>query len=354
MAQDGGKFAQRIGPNFDRALGNRRLQASVPNRHFARVAKADFIGKSPAFNSILEMIEAIAARKCPVIITGETGVGKEMVARQIHNASDRAGKVFVPVDCATLTGQLFESQLFGHVRGAFTSAVDSTLGFFRAADGGTIFLDEIGEISIELQAKLLRVLQEDTVTPLGSTKSYLIDIRVLCSTNRNLHELVEEGSFRPDLYYRLNVVNLEVPPLRQRKEDILPLAEYFLANQSSFYGEPPKVLSSTTKKLLLNYSWPGNVREVANAIERAYVLTIGREIQPAVMPFEIIIADSPSYPKHELPTLDEVKRRIITQTLEFTRGRKLAAAKILGIERRKLNRLIEKLNISVTRENAGS
>lgn len=294
------------------------------------------------------MVKVVAARKCPVIITGETGVGKEMVARQIHNASNRADKVFVPVDCATLTGQLFESQLFGHAKGAFTGAVNRTLGFFRAADGGTIFLDEISEIPFELQAKLLRVLQESSVTPLGSTEYYPIDVRVLCATNRSLSEVVKEGSFRADLYYRLNVVNLEVPPLRQRKEDILPLAKYFLTNQSAFYNEPLKELNHSVEKLFLNYSWPGNIRELANAIERAYVLTTGQEIQAASLPFEIIVADSTPYPKHELPTLDEVKHKIIIQTLEFTRGRKLAAAKILGIERRKLNRLIEKLNISVT------
>jgi DNA-binding NtrC family response regulator len=308
---------------------------------------SDFIGQSPAFNSLAETIKAIAARKCSIIITGETGVGKEMVARQIHYSSDRCQKTFVPVDCTTLTGQLFESQLFGHVKGAFTSAVSATLGFFRAADGGTVFLDEISEIPLELQAKLLRVLQENSVTPLGSTKSYPIDVRVLCSTNRNLRDMVKEEIFRSDLYYRLNVVNLEVPPLRQRKEDILPLAEYFLANQAAFYGEELKVLSATAKKLLLNYAWPGNIRELANAIERAYVLTTCREIQPSAMPFEIIIADSQMYPKDELPTLDEVKRKIITQTLKFTGGRKIAAAKILGIERRSLNRLIDKLNISL-------
>jgi DNA-binding NtrC family response regulator len=311
------------------------------------MAQIEFVGRSPAITSILETVEAIAARKCPVIITGETGVGKELVARQIHNASDRCEKVFVPVDCTTLTGQLFESQLFGHVRGAFTGAVDTTLGFFRAADGGTVFLDEISEIPLELQAKLLRVLQDGAVTPLGSIKSYPVDVRVLCATNTDLCEMLKEGTFRADLYYRLNVVNLEVPPLRQRKEDILPLAEYFLANQSTFYSEPPKVLSPTAKELLLNYAWPGNVRELANAMERAYVLTTGREIQPAVLPFEVIIADSQLYPEHELPTLDEVKRRIITQTLEFTQGRKIAAAKILGIERRCLNRLIDKLDISL-------
>ena len=343
-----------VGPGFNKALESRRLLDCASSKRSPQIVNSDFIGKSPAFNSILEMIKAIAARKCPVIVTGETGVGKEMVARQIHNASDRADKVFVPVDCATLTGQLFESQLFGHTRGAFTGAVNNTLGFFRAADGGTLFLDEISEIPLELQAKLLRVLQESSVTPLGSTKSHPIDIRVLCATNQNLHEMVKEGTFRDDLYYRLNVVNLEVPPLRQRKEDILPLAEYFLANQAAFYGEPPKVLNPTAKKLILNYSWPGNVRELANAIERAYVLTVGREIQPAALPFEIIISDSPAYPKHELPTLDEVKRRVVTQTLEFTKGRKLAAAKILGIERRRLNRLIKKLNIPVVSKNTGS
>lgn len=343
-----------IGPDCRRDLKNSRGGDFAPVKGPSKTANNDFIGKSAAFNSIVEMIEAIASRKCSIIITGETGVGKEMVARQIHNASGRAGKVFVPVDCATLTGQLFESQLFGHTRGAFTGAIDHTLGFFRAADGGTIFLDEISEIPLELQAKLLRVLQEEAVTPLGSTKSYHIDVRVLCASNCNLQEMVKEKTFRADLYYRLNVVDLEVPPLRQRKEDIMPLAEYFLANQSSFYGEPPKSLSDTAKTLLLSYAWPGNVRELSNAIERAYVLTTGREIQPAALPFEIIISDSPAYPKHELPTLDEVKRKIVTQTLEFTKGRKLAAAKILGIERRQLNRLIERYDISVTKTGTDS
>jgi len=341
-----------MGTDLNEVLKNRRLGNFASEKRYAPAAGVNFIGKSPAFNSILEMVRAVAARKCPVIITGETGVGKEMVARQIHALGDRAEQVFVPVDCTTLTGQLFESQLFGHTRGAFTGAVDSTLGFFRAADGGTIFLDEISEIPLELQAKLLRVLQENSVAPLGSTKTYPINVRILCATNRNLSEMVKEGTFRADLYYRLNVVNLEVPPLRQRKEDILPLAEYFLANQSLFYNEPPKVLSAAVKKLLVNYAWPGNIRELANAIERAYVMTIDREIQPAVMPFEIIVADSTAYPKHELPTLDEVKRKIILRTLEFTKGRKIAASKILGIERRQLNRLIEKLNIPQTKKNA--
>lgn len=314
----------------------------------------DFLGKSPAFNSVMEVIRAIATRECPVIITGETGVGKEMVARQIHASGHRASGVFVPVDCTTLTGQLFESQLFGHVKGAFTSAVDSTLGFFRAADGGTIFLDEISEIPLELQAKLLRVLQERRVTPLGSAKSCPVNVRVLCATCKDLQDMVRKGTFRSDLYYRLDVVRLEVPPLRHRKEDILDLAEYFLKNQSTFYSEPAKIFSESVKLLLRNYAWPGNVRELSNAIERAYVLTDGSEIQPAVMPFEIIISDSPAYPKDQMPTLDEVKRKVITQTLEYTKGRRIAAAKILGIERRQLNRLMDKLDIRAAQTDKNS
>ena len=344
--------AQRKESNSNKALGSKGGFAGALGARFTQNTDRYFIGKSPAFNSILEMIDAIATRKCSIIITGETGVGKEMVAKQIHCVSGRKDEVFVPVDCTTLTGQLFESQLFGHVKGAFTSAVDNTLGFFRAANGGTIFLDEISEIPLELQAKLLRVLQQSTVTPLGSTKSYPIDIRILCATNRSLSDMVKNGTFRSDLYYRLNVVNLEVPPLRQRKEDILPLAEHFLANQSAFYDEPAKKLSDDAQKLLLNYSWPGNIRELANAIERAYVLTADEEIHSAALPFEILIADSTPYPKNELPTLDEVKRKIISQTLAFTKGRKIAAARILGIERRQLNRLIEKLNISTPKKNS--
>jgi len=169
---------QEIRPDFSRTLRNRQLRDCAANSRAVQAGNDDFIGKSPAFNSILEIIRAVAARKCPVIITGETGVGKELVARRIHYAGDRADKVFVPVDCTTLTGQLFESQLFGHVKGAFTGAIDNTLGFFRAADGGTIFLDEISEIPLELQAKLLRALEQGAITPLGSTKSCPTDVRI--------------------------------------------------------------------------------------------------------------------------------------------------------------------------------
>ena len=312
------------------------------------VVRSEFvIGTSAAFGSILETIKTVAGRQCSMIICGETGAGKEMVARQIHCLSDRSDKVFVPVDCTTLTGQLFESQLFGHVKGAFTGAVSDTLGFFRAASGGTIFLDEISEIPLDLQAKLLRVLQESTVTPLGSVKSYPIDIRVLCATNRDLKQVVAEGKFRADLFYRLNVVTVEVPPLRQRPEDIISLAEYFLARQADLYGEPLKTLDEQAKKLLVEYSWPGNVRELANVMERAYVLTEAQVITPAALPTEILVAAPVKNGEARLPTLDEAQRKVIIQALNAASGRKMAAAKILGLERRKLNRLMERYNISL-------
>ncbi|MBC8377580.1 MAG: sigma-54-dependent Fis family transcriptional regulator [Planctomycetes bacterium] len=311
-------------------------------------SESTLIGDSDAFAALLEMIQSIAHRRCCVTITGETGTGKEMVARKIHDHSDRYDKPFVPVDCTTLTGQLFESQLFGHVKGAFTGAIHDTLGFFRAADKGTIFLDEISEIPLELQAKLLRVLQEGSVTPVGSTQAYPIDVRILCATNRDLKKMVDTKEFRPDLYYRVNVVNLEIPPLRQRSEDILPLAKHFLANIADFYDETAKILSSRTEEMLLKYHWPGNVREMANAMERCHVLTKSGAIEPSVLPAEVLMfsyaethADSP------LPTLDAAKERLITEALKVTGGRKVATARILGIDRRKLNRLIQRLNITV-------
>jgi len=308
--------------------------------------KPVLVGNSDLFSSLMGTLESVARRHCCVMISGETGTGKEMVARKIHHTSPRSAMPFIPVDCTTLTGQLFESQLFGHVKGAFTGAIHDTLGFFRAADGGTIFLDEISEIPLDLQAKLLRVLQERMVTPVGSTQSFPIDVRVLCAANRDLKEMVSKNEFRADLYYRINVVNLEIPPLRQRAEDILPLANHFLAKQADFYEEPAKKLTMETERLLLKYHWPGNVREMANAMERAYVLSTEGAIEPSVLPKEILVsAYTTAEANGPLPTLDDAKGKLIADALRVTGGRKVAAAKILGIDRRRLNRLIEKLNV---------
>lgn len=281
------------------------------------------------------------------MITGETGTGKEMIARNIHFHSQRPDKPFIPVDCTTLTGGLFESQLFGHIKGAFTGAIHDTLGFFRAADGGTIFLDEISEIPLELQAKLLRVLQEGMVTPVGSTISYPVDVRVLCASNRDLKKMVDKNEFRVDLFYRINVIKLEIPPLRQRVEDILPLAKHFVRRLAEFYGEPVKKLSPRTEEFLLKYHWPGNIREIANAMERAYVLTHAEVIEPSVLPSDILMCDYAVRPDSALPTLDAAEQKLVSEALRVTSGKKTAAARILGIDRRRLNRIIERLHIQV-------
>jgi transcriptional regulator with PAS, ATPase and Fis domain len=308
---------------------------------------------SESFTSLLDTIRSIASRQCCVTLVGETGTGKEMLARKIHQYSDRRDQVFIPVDCTTLTGPLFESQLFGHTKGAFTGATDNTMGFFRAAHGGTIFLDEISEIPLELQAKLLRVLQEGTVTPLGSTHAVPIDVRVVCATNRDLRQMVTDGDFRADLYYRLNVITLHVPPLRQRTADILPMANHFLKNISRFYNEPPKTLSCQVERLLLEYPWPGNARQLANAIERAYVMTDGSMIETEALPPDMLIEKQTKAGESSLLTLDAAKERLITEALQRTKGQKTAAAKILGIDRRQLNRIIEKLNIEVAQTRTG-
>ncbi len=303
---------------------------------------------SESLTSLLDTIASVASRQCCAMLVGETGTGKEMLARKIHQYSSRRDNVFIPVDCTTLTGPLFESQLFGHIKGAFTGATDNTMGFFRAAHGGTIFLDEIGEIPLELQAKLLRVLQEGTVTPLGSTHSVPIDVRVICATNRDLRQMVTDGDFRADLYYRLNVITLHVPPLRQRPADILPLAGHFLKNISRFYNEPPKTLSSQVQRLLLEHPWPGNARQLANAIERAYVMTNGPIIETEALPPDVLVEKQTKAGENSLLTLDAAKERLITEALRKTNGRKSPAARILGIDRRQLSRIVDKRNIEIT------
>jgi transcriptional regulator with PAS, ATPase and Fis domain len=302
-----------------------------------------FISKSDKMKSILEMVDATSSRKSTVLITGETGVGKELIAREIHSRSKRADNVFVPVNCSTFTGDLFESQMFGHVKGAFTGALYDTLGFFRAADNGTIFLDEIGETPINQQAKLLRVLQEQKVTPLGATKSHPVDVRVICASNRNLTEMIGENRFRSDLFYRLNVININIPPLRERRDDILPLARYFLKKHAELYQDKNvKVLSRDAEELVLNYSWPGNVRELENAIESAYVLTPSEIISSSQLPVQLILPDDKKYSQNIIPSMREMKYSLVTRALEYTGGRKIEAAKILGIDRRKLNRILLK------------
>ena len=308
-----------------------------------------FVGSSASFESIIDSIQTVAPRHSCVIILGETGAGKEMVARQIHAHSERAGGPFVPVDCSALSGAILESQLFGHVKGSFTGAVRDTLGFFRAAEGGTLFLDEIGEIEPDLQAKLLRVLQESCVTPVGATESVPVNVRVLCATNRDLKEMVREGTFRADLYFRLNVFKIEIPPLRERKNDILMLGRHFLRQQARLYDEPVKELSPETIRILMNYDWPGNVRELANVMEHVHIATEEPVIEPHVLPSDVLNRDL------ELPledasfmSFEDLQKRLVIRALSKTNGRKMAAARLLKIDHRKLDRLVEQFHLEPT------
>lgn len=312
-------------------------------------SRRDFVGRSCAFRSINETIETVASRKSSVIITGETGTGKEMIARQIHNLSDRKNKPFVPVDCTALSGQILESQLFGHVKGAFTGADRDTLGFFRAADGGTVFLDEIGELEVDLQAKLLRVLQDSAVTPVGDTKARPIDVRVVCATHRDLKKMIGSGDFRADLYFRLNVFAMEMPPLRDRRDDIQPLCEHFLQKQAELYDEPVKQLSPEANTVLEGYSWPGNVRELANAMEHAHVASRGREIGPADIPSDVLDGDiERCMQQDECLSFKELKKKLVVRALQKANGRKMATARLLEIDHRKLDRLVEQFGLKPT------
>ena len=230
------------------------------------------VGESLSFRCVLETLHTIAPRQCTAVLFGESGTGKEMAARLIHTLSHRASGPFIPVDCSNLSGELLASELFGHVRGAFTGADRDTLGFFRAADGGTIFLDEIGEMEAPVLARLLRVLQESTVTPVGASIAHPINVRVICATHRDLEAMVAEGTFRSDLYYRLNVFAIKIPPLRERPDDIFDLARHFVAKYSKEYHLKRRI-SVSSLKALQRYPFPGNVRELMNVINKAVVIS---------------------------------------------------------------------------------
>src|SRR5438876_7563358 len=249
-----------------------------------RFGYSNIIGKSEKILKVLDLVTQVAASRSTILIQGESGTGKELIAKAIHLKSQRADKTFVPVNSGSMPGDLLESTLFGHVRGAFTSAIASRKGLFEAADQGTIFFDEIGTISLETQAKLLRVIQEKAFMRLGGVDTIKVDARIVAATNVDLKRLVDEGRFRADLYYRLNVINVQLPPLRERKEDIPALVEFFAKKYCEENGKPLYRFSSEALKVLMDYHWPGNVRELENVVERAVVLSqdeiIGRDLLP--------------------------------------------------------------------------
>jgi two-component system response regulator HydG len=292
--------------------------------------KSDLIGQSPAMKRVMELVQTVAGTDATVLITGESGTGKEIVARAIHAMSPRRYMPMVVIHCGALTETLLESELFGHERGAFTGAQSRKKGKFEVADGGTVFLDEIADISLRVQTDLLRVLQEKEIVRVGGTQPVQVDFRCVAATNKRLEDLVKEGVFRPDLYYRLNVFAIDLPPLRERREDIPLLAAHFVEKFASQMNRPVPRVSSQALDLLIEYSWPGNVRELENAVERALLISREPELQPSDFPFQ----SRPSAPGAEAArSLEDMERQHIQKVLEETGGNLSRAARILDIDR---------------------
>ena len=325
---------------------NERLRAQL-----LRERGRELLGHSEGMRRIFDLLQRIASARTTVLVTGESGTGKERIARAIHESSDRRDKPFLVVNCGAIPEQLMEAELFGHERGAFTGAVASRLGIFREAEGGTVLLDEIAELPLALQVKLLRVLQERKVRAVGASVEVPIDVRVLAATNRHVEEDVRSGRFRQDLYYRLNVIRVEVPPLRDRREDIRPLAEHFLARCSAEQSKDIRALSPDAVRALEAYAFPGNVRELENVVERAVALAAGPTIGLGDLPSEVSgAAAQPTPGLVALPedgcnlddVLGEVERRLLLQALERTGGVRTQAAKLLGISLRSLRYRLQK------------
>jgi transcriptional regulator with GAF, ATPase, and Fis domain len=297
---------------------------------------------------ILQFLARVAPSDSTVLIGGESGTGKELVARAIHSNSPRCNQPFVVINCAALTETLLESELFGHEKGAFTGAFAQTKGKLEVAHGGMVFLDEIGELALTLQAKLLRVLQEREFERVGGTRRISVDIRIVAATNRDLQEAVSAGIFRQDLYYRLNVVSLTMPPLRTRREDIPLLASYFLHKHSEKSKLKTKALSDESRDLLMKYDWPGNVRELENAIERALVLSSAELILPEDLPESVLTGAIPTQvtsSKYHL-AIRKLKKQLIISALRESQGKCTKAASILGLHPNYLHRLIRKLDLT--------
>ncbi len=321
---------------------NRELKRQIHSRDVARGQRP--IGQARSFVDVVELAETVAPTDSTILLSGESGSGKEVLARYIHGLSGRAGSGFYSVNCGALPESLLESELFGHVKGSFTGAVRDKDGLLVAADGGTLFLDEIGEMSPATQVKLLRALQEREVIPVGSTEPISVDVRIITATNRDLEEEIRRGSFRSDLYYRLNVIALHLPPLRDRKDDIPLLVEHFLDGWEEEEGVRAELDDETTT-VLATYDWPGNVRELENALERAVVVARGKKIRPSHLPDRVCEAPAPQLVKESMPpnpSMEVIEQAYIRWVLEAEGGNKTRAAEVLGIDPstlyRKLNR----------------
>jgi DNA-binding NtrC family response regulator len=344
---------------IDKALEHRRLRHEIDYLRHTQSDIYDFdriIGASGALQRVLDVVKKVARSNATILIRGETGTGKELIAGAIHHNSPRAGRNFVKVNCAALQENLLESELFGHEKGAFTSADKQRIGRFEQADGGSLFLDEVGDMSPNTQAKILRVLQEHEFERLGGTRTLRVDVRLIAATNRDLPSMVQAGQFREDLYYRLNVVSIEMPPLRERKDDIVPLANSFIRKFAGELKKKIEGLESDAQKLLLRYNWPGNIRELENTIERAMLLAEGR----AIASDDLRLGETPTpggardhapivrIPPTGIP-LDDVERFALIEALKMSNWVQKDAAELLSISPRVMNYKIKTLGIEFPR-----
>jgi DNA-binding NtrC family response regulator len=336
------------------------LSLRAENARLRRELAGEFrglIGDSAPLREVVRVVRRAAPTDATVLVTGESGTGKELVARALHDESRRRAAPFVALNCSALPGELVERELFGHVRGAFTGADRDAEGLFEAADGGTLFLDEVGDLAPAAQAKLLRALEERTITRLGSTKPVEVDVRVVAATNRPLDQMTASGAFREDLLYRLQVIALRLPPLRDRREDVMPLALHFLAHFAGRYGRPILGFSDGARRLLLSYGWPGNVRELRNAVERAAVMAEGERVEAGDLPPQLAESRAPVDPVDaalaDLPfaearerAVDAWERRFLAAALERRGGNVSATARALDLHRQSLQKRLRALGLA--------
>jgi two-component system, NtrC family, response regulator AtoC len=329
---------------------NQRLREELEGRYRFE----NLVGSSAVFRKVIEAIAEVCESRTNVLIHGESGTGKEMVARAIHFNSARHEGPFVAINCAAIPESLLESELFGHVKGAFTGAVSARQGRFAQADGGTLFLDEVGDMPMALQAKILRVLQERSFEPLGSSHSRSTDVRILAATNRDLREAVRDGRFRSDLYYRLNVFPIEVPPLRARREDIPQLVSHLACDLARHMGRPAPAFSEAALRTMQDYAWPGNVRELQNCIERAIIVAKGGSVDVAELPQDLlnraVARETVRIPSDLDGEMQKLEREFILEALRSTGGVQVQAAELLGISERSLWHRVKKLGISIVKK----
>jgi two-component system nitrogen regulation response regulator NtrX len=339
---------QKISVVAKNALEHRRLQIENSRLRQDTESRYRIIGESVPMKALRHELALMAGTNGRVLIYGESGTGKELVAHALHNMSPRTAEPFVEVNCAAIPEELIESELFGHIKGSFTSAHETKIGKFQKADGGTIFLDEVGDMSLRTQAKVLRALEEQRFEPVGAGASVQVDVRVVAATNKNLDEEIERGNFREDLFYRLNVIPFHVPPLRDRREDIPLLADYFLREFTTAYGRKPKELTPEAYRILQDYHWPGNVRELRNLIERIVILNPQVRVDARHIPLNVTRRPA-ERPMDRFGSLAEVReaveREYILKKLEETNGNVTRTAELLGLERSNLYRKMKTLGI---------